>query len=154
MLMRMGARCKQMQTKKIKDEARKTAKPKTNAGKSSTGPDFALDNGSVRLCACASKILLETVLVPSVGLMSESAAGPDLFGATKETTQVAVPTPSDVATMVSVLTLNFDADQVLFGGCSTASAASSDLFYTAKETPSSDGADSYQCGNDGVCANP
>ena len=77
--------------RKLKEEAKETAKPKTKAGKSGTGPDFVLDNGRVRLCACASETLLSTVLAPSVGLTSESAANPDLFGAAKETPQPLYP---------------------------------------------------------------
>ena len=46
-----------------------------------------------------------------------------------------MPTPPDAATLVSALTLNSDADQALFGGCSTASAVGPDLFGAAKETP-------------------
>ena len=64
--------------RKLKDKARETTKPKTKTDKSVTGPDFVLDDGCVRLCACASKTLLVAVVAPSAGLTS-------VFGAVKET---------------------------------------------------------------------
>ena len=124
--------------KKTQRQSEQNSQTQNKTDKSGTGPDFVLDDGSVRLCACASKTLLATVLAPSAGLTSESAAGPDLFGAAEETPQAAVSTPPDVVTLVSALTPDSDADQVLFGGCSTASTVGPDLCSADK----------------GVCTNP
>ena len=69
--------------RKLKDEARETAKPKTKTGKSGTGPDFVLDDGCVCLCVCARETLLAAVLALSAKLTS-------VFGAAKETPQAVV----------------------------------------------------------------
>ena len=108
--------------KKLKDEARETAKPKTKTGKSGTGPDFVLEDGHVRPRACASQTLLATVVASSSGGVNASYVATLVFVLIPDSApQVAVPTPPDVATLVSALAPDSEADPDLFGGCATAS---------------------------------
>ena len=68
-------------SRKLEDEVRERAKTKTETGKSSTGPDFVLADGSVCLCAYVSETPQVLVLAPAtVRLTTESAVGVDLFG--------------------------------------------------------------------------